>query len=860
MSSGPQDSANTLYYNNVHYNNTTQPIPSYHKSDLRATFINNGGNYQISINKLKISSLDGVNIGFIPYDTWQIGLEVPNNTSNTGGTIQKFGYVSLTGEQGQGEYDEYYSFLQQTGNITLYKSNGVLPPSQLTTFQPLNNLSNIIRARNSFYDYNKNKFWVVAVEGVFLYDYSGQYLSTLSYNNIVNSNYNVENGVLIICDSDYTNNIFSIVLITETDNILSQETITTNHTGDPLQALQCADTDGTIIIAGYSNDKITTYNYSDRSSITDYTIPNTTKITNILVDSANNTFTYINNEYTPYLMVSNDTGAGRSNPNWIDVQTGTERIYATNYLSSVNLLDQYQFSSRQQIPPPGGETPLSTYLALGTPYNELSVSTVFNHFNNNSAPYFSVAIANNNTDAILMGIEYVANTDLRVLTNGADANWTFEYSIPSNGLYSNASVNITREPQIIQDPFSKCVYVSFGEQGAITNNFKILKSVGPVSIQNTRPCFTYTGQWVIISTNKNIDSMVIDQNYNNVFWGLYNNVIYKGFLVNGFINFEEWYKNLTPGENWKYYITMPFLSDNYNPVQIINQNKLSDFSNINSINSVENVSGYTYIQQAVRKNLLYVVNNNQVLQYDYKTLNFIKNISGIQLVNSVMGQTTSYYIPPSVSNNTVYNMDQYIQAFNNTFQAVYNLLNAGEIQAKTAPSISCDYITKFARLNYDPNWSSLNYGVYVNPALYKYLKFSAILINDNTSPFNGMYKYTLNQTGNLQQNQYTLYQLNQLDKVLVLTNLNILGDFSGTTQQTRIFTDLDLDTQDSFFTGSGNVIYEPQLLRKYDIVSNTQIYSIEYEFKIQYKNGTIVPYYIPSGENISIKLEFDRIY
>jgi len=849
MSSGPQDSANVLYFNNTHYNNTNQPIPSYHKSDLRASFITNGSNYQIAINKLKISSLDGVQFGDIPVDTWQMGLQVADKT--TSNIYTQLGYVSPTGAQGTGEYDEYYSIPQSTGNIVLYKSNGVLNPSQILNFQPVDNFSNIVYPLNSYWDYNIGNFWVVAVNGVYVYSNVGVYITSTTFTNLVNSNYNVENGVCIVCSSDYSTQTFQIGLVTFADESLTTNLITTNYAGLPLTGLTCADTDGVLVICGYNGNQITTYNYADRTPIIDVVLQNTSSITNILVDSATDKFTYVDDDYIPYLMVSN---GDRANPNWFDVETGEEKITNQFITASINSYDQYQFSTNSE----------NVLLGL-TSYQDLNTTTTFNTTSSAIPPqYFNLAInKNSNYPYTSILIALGPGVQLKIYTFGADSQFTQEYQIeppppPPGSPLSNPS-------QILQDPINGYFYVVFGSQPGSGFNYKILKSVGIPTIQNTRPCFSYsltgTSAWQYVNTNVNIGSMVIDCNYNNVFWGVENNIIYKGYLINNnYINFVQWYKNLEPGQVWNYFITQPFISSNYNPVQEIKQNLLSTFETVNSINTIEPVqTNYTYIQQAVRKNLFYVVNNTTISKYNYENLGFISNIA-ISAPTGLMGQTTSYYIPPNTMDTAVYSMGEYINAFNNTFQALFNLFAGKNISTQTAPTVECNYITHFGQLNFDPNWSDVGYGVFVNQALYRYLKFPATLVTDINSPFNGMYKYTLTPSGILNQNQFSLYLLNQIDKILILTNLPILTDFAGEITQTRIFTDLDLDTLDVFFTGSGNILYDPQLLRKYDIVSNTQINSIQYEFRIQYKNGTIVPYYIPPGENVSIKLEFDRVY
>jgi hypothetical protein len=183
---------------------------------------------------------------------------------------------------------------------------------------------------------------------------------------------------------------------------------------------------------------------------------------------------------------------------------------------------------------------------------------------------------------------------------------------------------LSKASQIVQDSINGYFYVVFGNQPGCSLSYKIIKSVGIPSIQNIRPCFTYalTGDtaWEYIDTNVNIDSMIIDPNYNNVFWAVENNIIYRGYLINNsYINFVQWYKNLAVGENWNSYITQPFLSASYNPVQVVSQNLLTNFSRVNAINAIDPVNtNYTYIQQAIRKNLLYVVNGTTISKYNYE--------------------------------------------------------------------------------------------------------------------------------------------------------------------------------------------------------------------------------------------------
>ena len=67
MASGSDDSASVLYYSNVNYNSGTAPKSSYIVTNLGSRFLNNQANYEVAVNKLKVSSLEGVRMGYLPH-------------------------------------------------------------------------------------------------------------------------------------------------------------------------------------------------------------------------------------------------------------------------------------------------------------------------------------------------------------------------------------------------------------------------------------------------------------------------------------------------------------------------------------------------------------------------------------------------------------------------------------------------------------------------------------------------------------------------------------------------------------------------------------------------------------------------
>ena len=111
MASGVDDSAKTLYYSNINYNATNAPISSYVMNNLQSRYLLNQTNYQVAINKLKISSLQGVKIGNFPYNQWELGLKI----SDAGGVAHYTTLpVSMPNLVQTTDYYEYVSSINTT--------------------------------------------------------------------------------------------------------------------------------------------------------------------------------------------------------------------------------------------------------------------------------------------------------------------------------------------------------------------------------------------------------------------------------------------------------------------------------------------------------------------------------------------------------------------------------------------------------------------------------------------------------------------------------------------------------------------------------------------------------------------------
>jgi hypothetical protein len=145
----------------------------------------------------------------------------------------------------------------------------------------------------------------------------------------------------------------------------------------------------------------------------------------------------------------------------------------------------------------------------------------------------------------------------------------------------------------------------------------------------------------------------------------------------------------------------------------------------------------------------------------------------------------------------------------------------------------------------------------VNSNLLQYFKLPTIA-GDQA----GYLQYVLNLTGTSTQSQETIFKLIFVDKIVIKTNMTLLSDFENgsNTKYNQVFTDLDIDTSDQFFNLDGSFLYSAVLLRNYILTSNSQLRGISYQIWVQYKDGSELPYLIPTGENVSIKFQFSRLY
>ena len=122
--SGPDDYAQTIYYSHTQYNSGTVAEQSNKTELLTTQMMENQSNYQVGIDKMKISSLDGVILSYFPQNQLKLGLQLTNTqniTKYAETTLIKPGFVDTFVQQLQ---HFYCSYTNNSNVVNVFNSQG----------------------------------------------------------------------------------------------------------------------------------------------------------------------------------------------------------------------------------------------------------------------------------------------------------------------------------------------------------------------------------------------------------------------------------------------------------------------------------------------------------------------------------------------------------------------------------------------------------------------------------------------------------------------------------------------------------------------------------------------------------------
>jgi hypothetical protein len=860
MASGVGDSANVLYYSNVNYNSTNAPISSYVMTNLGSRFLNQQSNYEVAINKLKVSSLEGVRMGYFDSNKYQLGLEL----TDSGGTDHFVSsYVNLPNATPSTAYYEYYVNLDRNYNVNLYKGSGSSVGSLQFSFVPRDSAGVQITPFYAVYNPLQSIYWVVNYRGVYVFNENGVLQATKTTRpNIRCASFSTTAQHMVVCQnypSASTQEIFSYSYSAGQINDVGAFGL--NKEGQPLTDIRCAATDGTTLIAVWNNTDnnsfyTTTYNYKTYAAENEGQMD--TNITNpisVLVNTIDNSFVIVNDNYDELKQLSANV-----QPSWnpaqfskmVNVRTGNTMFDNT----SINpLYDIHMFQSLDST-----QTLFASTTILAVLKNEFQPSIEWDNIGTQAyqptnvpgnPPFTFTIYPTSDNMPLLIGINDDGLGNNYLTTIGANGSWVSFYQLPTT--------------------YGQTCQISANVDGVITLTFNgsLYKfSVVPTYTPGTAPYLSIPAGADFVqvaevgtSTPHTIQSFVWDNLLPNIGYCLVleNSVIYKvcyNIQANS-ISLLEWHSDANTYNGylvkcWQY-------ANQVNSADITKFN-ISSFTQLATFNIANTYASNLQISREL--DLFYVPNttNQMVSQYDYLTFAAKGTITGFDPFACIGVFTGSEIVPPSLANQAYYDLQEIVNAVNAALASCYATLQGqitGTFPIASVPYFTLNYTTHLLTLNYDPKTAQTGNGVYLGNNLIRYFLFASTAGSGLEAGFN---KLILTPTGSITQSKETIYQLNTVDKLIIKTNMSLLTDFTGSDTNTTIFTDLDFDTQNAFFNMSGDFIYSAILLRNYAMISNQQLRSISYQLFIAYLDGSETELLIPPQQNASIKFQFTRIY
>lgn len=850
------DTAPVLYFGDVNYNETDTPKSSYLNANCNIPILNNASNYQVAINKLKISDLSSVILGYLPYNEYQVALQLEDSA---GETHFEQSYVSLPNATTTTKTFQYIASLNADFSITLRKYQSTTLIATILTFTPETVGGQPIIPQYVVYDSELENFIVATFNGLYLYDSSGVFVNDSSLADIVNCYYSTTARALLIAQNLPVATVRCLRVVGTA--FVQQWTITDSKSLGVLTDIAAVSTDGQNVLVCWlllGAPYATIYNYASQLAESESPLPiNMTGISSCVISSSDGSFIVANNEYDPTLALACNEETASPYNNWEiwGVNPHTQKTTLGDNVTSISFSDSSTYAL--------GVNVIAPYTYTNANWNGYSFAT----FTTGLAPGItagtlqtSVSYVCGNSN-LAIGLAFTPDNIFNPIScqlSFINANGTFNpfYTLPSMTVQPNGQISINPDNYI---------FATFGGALYVLSNPLTIGGVVP----NQVPSVPAGSDWVLVSSNETsglIQSVVWDDFLPNTGYALFggSNHIYKIVFnpSNNTYSARQWY--LT-AQTYNSYITkatnyLPFgfttnlLKFSINDFSLTTNTSLPFAQYIQSM-ALSRVEDYLYVVRSISTPVIYTL--------DYKTVASVGTgtITGISY-NGVAGVFTSTEtITPTLQQTAFYDLQEFIDAVNRAYLACYTALQAeisGQFPVDECPFWTLNFATKLLTLNYDPKFESVSgNGIFANTALLPLFNLSNVA-GDQA----GFYRYVLSPSGTQTQTKQSVYKAIFADKIVIKTNMTLLSDFENTTssKSNQVFTDLDLDTSDAFFQLDGSFLYSAQLLRNYILISNSQLRSISYQIWIQYKDRSELPYLIPVGENVSLIFQFTRLY
>ena len=939
--SGANDSAPVMYYTNTNYNSsTTLAKPSEITEQLSAQMMDNQSNYLVGINKVKISSLDGVVLSYFPQNTLEVGLTCANKADPTI-TKTEFAMCLMpdTPEFLQ-VYTEYITTFSGYNISVINRQTETVKYSLTGTFVPtfvsyIANL-NLIILTNGYKIYSLNPgdmtytllddttFIGNSQGGIFNWSYDSsttslgvlnQYLFVSTINTVV-YRYdcsNMANFIATTCIDSGNLGWITCLRYSAFQDTLSVVFFSTTAIS--------ATTASTCLIWNYASE-LSNAPYNSYTSIINFANLDIVddilyvESSNQLVVSAQNlvqTGSSVGGLYFPALYGLTSTqqllrvGGDSFLQSYSALQptaapaNQAPRVPNVAYVASTNTMYCFAFQP--------AEVPGTNNYQLQEYPDTNSLTFVFSSNANvlNQSPFIIENLSGFPIQGVFLSAGIVDDEDYLICGYPSDATniisvWIYQISVGGEWLHlvdllipqspvSYEQINSEGEwTQGNGEGIDSCPYFTINSDGniIITYNVQPQEEAGEglyfqalLNPLTTSSGIIQTGLAPYVPHQIIYDGATVSAQNPNLMWDNYmvnpadTTQLFKLILdIDSYTLVASFFLDLSTFENQPGQFNANFLGILLDADYSTNQ--LHSYSpGITTTNLQFSNAGFIPQNKYGGQQRMIGYNNTNE-QYNLTT-NSPPIISFYSITGTTPVAGTQYTLPTyrGISNDysfltelnilpksqlAVYDLQTYITIINNAFSVAYELILGGAFTTniKTAPVLSIDWSSGILTLTYDPlMFEGLN-RIYINNALLNYLQFQSS-VSAVYPLFNKLYIPPASTS--ITQSKLSFFKFNQIDKLIVVSSMSIIGDQTGSNKQTITFTDLDLNLNDPIFLNmSGCFIYDAILMRNYTLQSNQGMRIINYGITVRYLDKEEVPYLIPPQQNVSIKFQFTRIY
>ena len=373
--------------------------------------------------------------------------------------------------------------------------------------------------------------------------------------------------------------------------------------------------------------------------------------------------------------------------------------------------------------------------------------------------------------------------------------------------------------------------------------YQLTKEYGVYLLQSV----SASALWTQLTTNINVSSVSVSRTSPNRIYAINssNNLIYRG-TINGssctfqqLTEFTQTYNQIasTPNNN-------PNISSTLYLYGLQSQNLIASNNVNDEVGEIaRNEVDYKYIVS---------LRNNQQIQAFYPTTlasQWTTSLTGAYRLFSKNGSDID------AGRADIYDISVFIASINSALSDAATKINQATASGvlQTPPVLSLDYQSGLCSLSYPSVLIQSGNGILFNQQLLSYVYFLSTL--DQQS---GLQKLILNtQAESITQNVKSIYNFNQLDKILFRSNtIFVTGAYFGINDSNNIFFDIDVPTSD-FIENLDQILYfQPNFLRTYFLKSNLPLDNIQLQLYYQYRDGSEYELYLNQGQNTTVKLQF----